>query len=152
MPISSIDAGKTLCELSNWKTSNLRLQKLLYISHMYHIGLTGKDLINEDFEAWRHGPVERKLYFYCKGYGSGYIPDIFLSYEGAKEKTTELFVLQAMHEATYKLKDYMLVSFTHWKEGAWYKVFKKDKPKGYIITRELIEDEYKKRRQEDKNI
>lgn len=59
MTVSSIDASKTLCELSGWQTSNLRLQKLLYIAHMYYMRGGKGDLVRENFEAWKFGPVER---------------------------------------------------------------------------------------------
>ena len=41
----------------------LKLQKLVYIAHGYYLALTGGNpLVNEPFEAWDYGPVNRTLY------------------------------------------------------------------------------------------
>ena len=93
MATSSINAGKTLCELSGWRISNLRLQKLLYIAHMYHLGRTDKNLVNENFEAWQHGPVEPNLYHYVKGYGADSIGNVFPRNGGVKKDDHEFDVL-----------------------------------------------------------
>jgi len=37
--------------------TNLKLQKLLYYSQAWHLALKGKELFEEDFQAWVHGPV-----------------------------------------------------------------------------------------------
>jgi uncharacterized phage-associated protein len=42
--------------------SHLKLQKLLYYCQGYHLGYFENELIPEDFEAWVHGPVCRKVY------------------------------------------------------------------------------------------
>lgn len=145
MSISSINAGKTLCELSGWKISNLRLQKLLYIAHMYHIGDGHGELIDENFEAWIYGPVEPELYRYVRGYGKDPIRNVFMLHKGATEDSSEYTYLKDVIEATKELDSYVLVSFTHWEEGAWHKVYSRGKRNG-IITTKLIMDEYNARR------
>ena len=43
--------------------SHLKLQKLLYLIEGYHLAyFGGSSIINDDFEAWVHGPVSRKIY------------------------------------------------------------------------------------------
>jgi len=42
--------------------SNLKLQKLLYYAQAWHLAYFENRLINEDFEAWVHGPVLPKAY------------------------------------------------------------------------------------------
>jgi len=42
--------------------SLLKLQKLLYFIEGYHLAYFSESLIDDDFEAWVHGPVSRKLY------------------------------------------------------------------------------------------
>lgn len=42
--------------------SHLKLQKLVYYCQAYHLAYFDSPLINDDFEAWVHGPVSRKLY------------------------------------------------------------------------------------------
>jgi uncharacterized phage-associated protein len=44
------------------RMSHLKLQKLLYLIEGYHLAYFSESLIEDDFEAWVHGPVSRKLY------------------------------------------------------------------------------------------
>lgn len=47
--------------------SHLKLQKLLYLIEGYHLAYFQESLIDDDFEAWVHGPVSRKIYDSFKG-------------------------------------------------------------------------------------
>lgn len=49
-----VEAGDTI--------SPLKLQKLLYYCQAWHLTVFNEKLINEDFEAWAHGPVLRSVY------------------------------------------------------------------------------------------
>lgn len=42
--------------------SHLKLQKLLYLVEGYHLAYYGTSLIEDNFEAWTHGPVSRKVF------------------------------------------------------------------------------------------
>jgi uncharacterized phage-associated protein len=42
--------------------SHLKLQKLLYYVQAYHLAYFDAPIIDDDFEAWVHGPVSRKIY------------------------------------------------------------------------------------------
>lgn len=71
MAITTRQATKLICNISGWSVSNLQLQKILYISHMYNLGVTeGDPLITDNFEAWDYGPVIPTLYHEVKGFGS----------------------------------------------------------------------------------
>lgn len=125
MSISSIDAGKTLCELSDWEMSNLRLQKVLYIAHMYHLGLCeGEPLINDGFQAWDYGPVAPELYHHAKGFGADFVHNVFHAYKGADEGRSEHRLLKQAYEATKEMTEARLVGITHWEKGAWQKVYR----------------------------
>lgn len=54
----------------------MKLQKLVYFSHGWHLGLRGCALINEEVEAWTYGPVLPSLYHEFKQYGSGQVADL----------------------------------------------------------------------------
>ena len=49
--VSAMDAARYLCVSSSWGLTNLALQKILYIAHMFHLGRTDEPLIPEQFEA-----------------------------------------------------------------------------------------------------
>ena len=42
--------------------TNLKLQKLLYYAQGYYLARKNDPLFKEDFIAWEHGPVIRKVY------------------------------------------------------------------------------------------
>ena len=44
------------------KMSHLKLQKLLYYIQAFHLAYFESPLIDDDFEAWLHGPVSKKIY------------------------------------------------------------------------------------------
>lgn len=42
--------------------SHLKLQKILYYAQSIHLAYFDAPLIDDDFQAWLHGPVSRKVY------------------------------------------------------------------------------------------
>ena len=48
------------------KMTHLKLQKLVYYSEAYHLAYFDKSIIDDDFQAWLHGPVSRKLWNHLK--------------------------------------------------------------------------------------
>lgn len=44
----------------------LKIQKLVYYMHGWHLAVTGNPAIGEDFEAWPNGPVVSSLYHLFK--------------------------------------------------------------------------------------
>ncbi|WP_169981218.1 Panacea domain-containing protein [Tautonia rosea] len=49
--------------------SPMKLQKLVYYAHGWHLGLTGRPLIDEQIEAWPYGPVVDSLFHEFKDFG-----------------------------------------------------------------------------------
>lgn len=61
--------------------SPLKLQKLVYLAHGWHLGLRDEELVNDEFaEAWQYGPVFPSIYHEFKHLGSAHV----------KKKATEL--------------------------------------------------------------
>lgn len=50
--------------------TQMKLQKLVYIAHGWHLAILGKPLIDESVQAWQWGPVVPSLYGDFKQYGS----------------------------------------------------------------------------------
>ena len=48
----------------------MKIIKLVYIAHGWHLALTDKPLIKENVEAWIYGPVIPELYHEFKKYGN----------------------------------------------------------------------------------
>ncbi|RWO77206.1 type II toxin-antitoxin system antitoxin SocA domain-containing protein [Mesorhizobium sp.] len=66
MTLHVLSAAKHLAKQSGWSLSNLELQKILYLAHMFYLGRTGEPLVSGHFEAWDYGPVHPDLYHRVK--------------------------------------------------------------------------------------
>ncbi len=55
--------------------TQMKLQKMVYFAHGYHLAKYGTPLIEEEFEAWKFGPVIPSIYHTYKLYGSEEITD-----------------------------------------------------------------------------
>ena len=123
MPITVLQAAKCIGKLSGWSLSNLEMQKLLYIAHMFHLGDHNNPLVRGNFEAWDLGPVHPDLYHQAKVFGARPVENIFRSVPKLKEGTES----DMLRETIKELKDLTgadLVAITHWEKGAWAKNYK----------------------------
>jgi len=59
--LDSITLSKYVLALKG-PMSHLKLQKLLYYIQAWHLAILGKPIIEDEFEAWLHGPVSRKVW------------------------------------------------------------------------------------------
>ena len=50
-------------------TDQMKLQKLLFYAHAWHLAMHGRPLFDEDFEAWPWGPVVRDVYNQTRAFG-----------------------------------------------------------------------------------
>jgi uncharacterized phage-associated protein len=74
-----------LASAENKKISYPQLQSMLYLSHGWHLALTGRPLVNEPFYAWRkcwyRGPLLGGIYVEFNRYGAiGGIPGLVPGY------------------------------------------------------------------------
>ena len=116
--ISVFSAAKHLATCSDWSLSNLELQKLLYLAHMFYLGRTDKPLVHGQFEAWAYGPVHPPLYHKVKVFGSSPVENIFHSYSDLS-KGPEKEIISEVYDALGNSGSARLVSATHRKGGAW---------------------------------
>lgn len=62
----------------NKPVTQMKLQKMVYFAHGYHLAKFNEPLVDEIFEAWKYGPVVPAIYQTYKLYGSRDINDTFL--------------------------------------------------------------------------
>ena len=145
MPINVLQAAKHLCKKSDWKLSNLELQKMIYICHMFYFGQQNEPLVSGDFEAWDYGPVHPSLYHHLKRYGAKPID------KSAFEAVEDL--CESNHKGQIEILNYLLKSFppgsgpklvaiTHWDNGAWAKHYR-PREKNIVLPIADILEEYK---------
>jgi uncharacterized phage-associated protein len=144
MAISVESAARRICQNGNWQVTNLALQKILYVAHMFFLGRTnGRGLVNARFEAWDYGPVQPDIYRKVAMFGDRPIRDVFYGRNvpvGAAETTT----LDEVSSSLIQKSPGELVAITHWKNGAWAKNYRPN-ARGIIIPDSDILDEYRAR-------
>lgn len=140
MTISSLEAAKQMCELSNWTLTHLKLQKLLYLAHMVHLGRAGKPLISENFEAWTYGPIIPSLYKKLGFFGNSEIKNIF---HMVNSPSSHDEIIKSIYDFFGKKESWELSRLTRSLKGAWVKNYNLDCQR--IIPNSDILEEYKKR-------
>ena len=60
--LDSIELAKYILAKVGHPTNHLKLQKLVYYVEAYHLSYFNESIIDDDFEAWVHGPVIRKVW------------------------------------------------------------------------------------------
>ena len=137
----SVDAARIVCELSNWKITNLRLQKILYIAQMVYAGRNKTPLItNEKFEAWDYGTVLPELFRLANFFVNKPIKSIYASFSD-EPYTEEREFLSEIYNHYKQFTCPQLISITHSKNGGWAKNYEVGLNK--IIPFKDIIQEYK---------
>lgn len=142
MTVPVLSAGQWLAHRSGWMLSNLELQKILYLAHMFHLGRTGEPLVTGLFEAWDYGPVHPVLYQRVKVFGSDPVENVFHDVPEVPQGP-EMDILE---EAFVSLGDAgpgKLVNATHRKGGAWATHYSPG-VRGRIIPNAAIRDEFQR--------
>ena len=118
-------------EAEGMPLSNMKLQKLVYFAHGWHLALIGAPLIDERIQAWEFGPVVRTLYDEFKSYGSAPITGRAQSLEttGAHLRffepdvpstdTQTVALLDRVWETYKKFNAYQLSALTHTAGSPW---------------------------------
>ena len=138
----------------------LKLIKLVYLAHGWHLGLTDEPLIREKVEAWKYGPVVRSVYDAFKGYGKGIINEraitgISEEMEGI-EKLADNETIDFLNDVWDLYRDFsglQLSKLTHGKDTPWDITWRKEGKQSYfgdVIRDEIIREYYDRRIQEDK--
>jgi uncharacterized phage-associated protein len=139
--------------------SPMKLLKLVYLAHGWHLGFFKEDLIDEPVEAWRYGPVVKSVYHQFKDYGDEKIDKFATQIEGlSKEMVSFKYVapevadnnklkklLNVIWESYKNHSGLQLSSITHQPGSPWDIVWNqqggKDK-KSAIIGNDIIKEYY----------
>ncbi len=139
--ISALDLAKYILKNSNKDLSNLELQKTLYFTELDYINKFNKHLIEDDFEAWKYGPVAREVYCEYRNYGANSIDRPEQEDLSSNLNKDELDVINDAITKCNSETYWNLVEKSHKKGGAWEKSFREDKKE--VIKKELIKKEAK---------
>lgn len=144
MTVPVLAAAKRLAAQSGWSLSNLEIQKLLYLAHMFHLGRTGgQPLVTGHFEAWDYGPVHPVVYQHVKVFGANPVGNVFHSVPDVHDGLEVELLDDAVRKLSH-LSPARLVAITHSPSGAWSRHYKPGY-RGIIIPNEDILQEYRNR-------
>lgn len=142
MTVSVLSAAKRLASQSDWTLSNLKLQKIIYLAHMFFLGRTnGTPLVYGTFEAWNYGPVHPDLYRSVKIFGSDPVKDIFYDVQNLPSGA-ERDIVDEAYRSLGHVQPGALVNATHRPSGAWAKNYTPG-VRHCVIPNEDILQEYK---------
>jgi uncharacterized phage-associated protein len=120
--------------------TQMKLQKLVYISHGWSLGLFDKPLINEQVQAWKWGPVIPPLY---KEYAKwGRMPIVCEKRDAPKLPPLVKALLEKMWSVYHGFTAAQLSDMTHRQGTPWSKVYR-DGVAGIPIPNSLIAKHYK---------
>lgn len=127
----------------------MKLLKLVYIAHGWHLGYGKGELISEAVEAWKYGPVIDSLYQNVRAYGRNPIKRELgaaksIEEQGADASTIQL--LDSVWEAYSQHNGLQLSTMTHQPGTPWDIIWNAEGGKGQfgaIIPNDLIEKHYK---------
>ena len=115
--------------------SNMKLQKLLYYCQGFHLALEGKELFEDDIEAWQHGPVVPVMFHKYKKYGSNGISKP-INFDSTVITESERMVINQVFEIFGKYSAWGLRNMTH-KEIPWKNVYRSN-VSNLIISKESL--------------
>ena len=103
--------------------THLRLHKMIYLVHGYHLALYNKPIISERFEASQYGPIIRTLFDHIKHQGTQNIKmDDVACANIAKNKAAPLIDKVLSLYENYSPN--ALVSLVCERQGPWFQTFK----------------------------
>ncbi|MDP9961861.1 Panacea domain-containing protein [Chryseobacterium lathyri] len=120
----------------------MKLLKLTYIAHGWHLGFYSKPLINNTIEAWKFGPVIPDLYHITKRFGFSNVDYDTISMRSSnKLSENEEKFIKVIWENYKQFSGLDLSTKTHLKGTPWFEVY--DGTFNKVIDNQTIEKYYK---------
>ncbi|TBN16334.1 Panacea domain-containing protein [Hyunsoonleella pacifica] len=133
----------------------MKVLKLVYISHGWHLALRKRPLITEQTEAWKYGPVIESVYKAFKDFGKGDIDTLRFFTLKDKMEFSELLsndsdvkFLEKIWSTYKSYSGIQLSSLTHMRNTPWYTIWHEkggSLTNGAIIPNSLIRSHYEEK-------
>jgi uncharacterized phage-associated protein len=101
--MNSWDLGHIITNYVNQKgdtISHKKLQKLLYYVEAWHLVNFDNPILNEDFQAWVHGPVVPELYHKLKEFGFNDLKVVNDEFETVDEEINSIIAKNKISDET----------------------------------------------------
>jgi uncharacterized phage-associated protein len=129
----------------------MQLLKLVYIAHGWSLGLLNAPLVNEQPEAWQHGPVFPAIYREFRRYGSqpitGFASGPFGSFgamASADLSDQQRAIVRSVVHGYGDMHAFALSRMTHQPDTPWDKVYRGGLGASDDIPNAIIAEHYKK--------
>lgn len=136
------------CRDRDIEVSPMKLMKLAYIAHGWHLALEGESLFDNRVEAWKYGPVMPDLYHATKKHARSFIPRKLITGNGSLPAKSS-FISEIL-DIYGKYTAIELSSMTHQSNSPWQQVYR-DGESDIQIPNNLIAEHYKGRLLEHQN-
>ena len=127
----------TKCANDGVPISNTQLQKILYVAQLTFLRERDEPLFDENFEAWKLGPVIPSVYYQFCGWGANKIRN---KYEYDEIKAHKRAVIDPVVASYRVLNAGKLVQLTQCSGGAWRKVYGKGEGLRVTIPLKLMKE------------
>lgn len=118
--------------------SNLKLQKMLYFLDINFLINFDKKLIDEDFEAWQYGPVQKEVYDKYSFFAASSIRIRQEPENDLPEEYKNSIINNIDHLA--KIDAWTLVEYSHRDNTPWSKVYRNGAGNHQKIPNELLRE------------
>ena len=126
----------------------MQLLKLVYISHGWSLGLLDQPLVDEEPEAWQHGPVFPSVYRAFRGAGSQPITELgkgpYGSVPVAALAPPQQDIVRSVVKNYGDMHAFGLSRITHSPDTPWSRIYKDGSGSSDDIPDALIREHYKK--------
>lgn len=142
MPIHSPLAVANYLLKKGEELDQLKLLKLVYLCHGWHLGKFGVPLVDETVQAWPYGPVFASIYRETES--SGNLPVKFPLNNGEVAKLTrqQKALVDSVYAKYNHLSGGLLMYMSHSQGTPWYKVWAKGDTDDAPIPNRLIKRHY----------
>ena len=111
----------------------MKLQKLVFFAHGWHLAYKDVGLLDEQVEAWKFGPVVSSLYHRVKRYGNTFVKEPISDFDqitfqevvpciSNEDIETRVF-LESIWNVYKKFSGTALSDATHVEGSPWYRVY-----------------------------
>jgi len=125
----------------------MKLQKLIYLAHGWHLAFLNDGLVSQEIEAWKYGPVIPEIYREFKDFKSNPISRLAPVPPNTIEPSqTQRGLLESVWN-TYKNKSGIYLSMLTHEPGSAWEISRRDAGAWYspVIPNSLIRDEFLRR-------
>lgn len=119
----------------------LQIQKLTYFAHAWTLGIYGRSLIDDVYEAWKYGPVLPVIYWNLSHY-KGRPVDACIPIHPDDEREfsdADMTTIQQVHDLYGHLSGWSLSKLTHAPGTPWSQIHNVH---GWYIPNDLIQRYY----------